>query len=103
MYQVDYDDQRLRAAVGRGDLATVLEAGQKIQRSFEDPAFAQYLERPDLLAPVARFQESRQTFSAALAEVLGAAQSGDAGRTNMAYARMRMTCELCHRDFRPGI
>ena len=31
------------------------------------------------------------------------AQSGDLAGANRVYPRMRMACEICHRDFRPGL
>lgn len=103
MYQVDYDDQRLRAALGRGDLATARELSGQLRASFASPAFEQYLQRSDLLAPAERFQESRRSFGAALDELLAAIDDDDAGRADEQYARMRRSCEDCHRDFRPGL
>ena len=52
---IDFEDQRMRSALGRGDLPQVLDAGNTIRRHHEDPAFERYLERPNLPAPIARF------------------------------------------------
>lgn len=103
MYQVDYDDQRLRAALGRGDLAAAGELCDQLRASFASPAFEQYLKRSDLLAPAERFQASRQSFTAALDELGAAIDANDLDRANQLYTPMRASCETCHQDFRPGI
>ena len=103
MYMIDFEDQRMRSALGRGDLPQVLDAGNNIRRHHEDAAFERYLERPNLPAPIARFNEYQTGFLSSLDEVLAAAQSGDLAGANRVYPRMRMACEICHRDFRPGL
>lgn len=103
MYRIDFEDQALRAALGRGDLGQARASGTRLRAYLAEAAFASYLERPGLPAPAARFAESQQSFTVALDQLLAALDGGDAPGATQLYARMRMTCEICHRDFRPGL
>lgn len=103
MYQVDFEDQTMRAALGRGDLGAARAAGTRLRGWLDDDqAFAGWLERSGKNADPARFLESRRSFKAELDLLLGTIDGGDAQGASRVYGRMRMSCEICHRDFRPG-
>lgn len=103
MYKVDWEAQRLQAALGRGDLREAATAASTLQSHLEDPTVEGWLQRPRLPASPELFREHRAAFLAALQRVASSVDAGDLGAANMAYARLRMQCEVCHRDFRPGI
>ncbi len=103
MYRMDFDDQSLRAALGRGNVAEARAAGERMRAHLGEPAFDSYPKRPDLPQSPERFGEARRSFTAELDRLLAALASGDAATAGRVYPDMRMSCELCHRDFRPGL
>jgi len=103
MYQIDFEEKAMREAAFGGDLAGVVRSGGEIQRWMGDPAFERYLARPNLPGEPAAFAELKAYFAGTLDEVLGMARSGDRDGVRGAYGRMRMACDVCHRDFRPGL
>lgn len=102
MYQIEFEEQAMRQAAFGGDLAGVLEAGSEIRRWMRDPAVERFLQRPNLPKDRAAFEELQAYFDGKLDELLGKAERGDIDGVRAAYGGMRMSCDVCHRDFRPG-
>lgn len=102
MYQIDFQEKALRQAAFDQDLAGVQAAGNEIRRWMQDPAFERYLARPDLPKDRAAFEELRAHFDGKLDELLGMAERGDDAGVRASYGGMRMSCDICHRDFRPS-
>ncbi|MEM7305154.1 MAG: cytochrome c [Planctomycetota bacterium] len=99
MLQMDYDDKALAQQLGQPDQA--LGTLESLQRWGTDAAFEAYVARGTFEGDPADFRERQTLFQTRLDAALSAARSGDPAALQAKYFELRMSCELCHAEYRP--
>jgi len=103
MYQVEYEEQAIEAALETGDLATVASSATAMGRWCADPSFAAEVQTRSFTGDADQFLALRADFLGRIDRLASAASSGDAALTMQGYAALRMACEVCHARFRPEL
>ena len=102
MYQMEQDQLAAEKVLGDPDgVPALLERLRSIELYSDRAYFEAYSKRPVFAGNPARFFELYDQYRARLDEALAAAESGDPGAASMAWARLRMSCEVCHVEYRP--
>ena len=104
MYQVDYLDKAVAAALARPDgAAEALAKAEELARWTKDPAVEAYTGTRKFSGDPASFARQRADFDAALERLLAALRGSQLEPARAAHAGLRAACDACHAEFRPQL
>lgn len=104
MFEMDYADKDLQRDLGDPDaLPRLLESARRLQRSMEHVAFDEYVRQRSFRGDAEAFARERARFDQILADFVVRVEAEDVAAVVGSYGRLRMSCEVCHQRFRPGV
>ncbi len=104
MFEIDYADKDLQKVLGDPEaMGRLLESARRIQRWMGHESFDGYVRERSFRGDPQEFARERARFQQILDEFVGRVEAGDASAVVGPYGRLRMSCEVCHQRFRPGV
>lgn len=103
MLELDGDYRELRTILGvpaKHDRA--LKLVTRMRAWADDPVFANRTKSAAFQGSAENFEQHRAYYVQTMDALKTAVETKDPGAM-MAYARVNMSCELCHKEFRPGL
>ena len=103
MLELDGNFRELRTVLaqpGQAERAKILV--QRMRAWADDPVFAERTKSPAFQGDASNFEKHRRFYVQRVDELAAAVESQDP-KAMMAYAKVNMTCEVCHAEFRPGL
>ncbi|MEX1023716.1 MAG: cytochrome c [Planctomycetota bacterium] len=103
MLEMDGDFRELRTHLGvptKAERAKLLVA--RMRAWADEPVFRDRTESAVFQGNADNFRQHRELYVQRVDELAQAIETNDP-RAMMAYARVNMSCEVCHAEFRPGL
>lgn len=103
MLDVDGNFRELRGIIGvPASHARAQELVNRMATWGNDPLFANHVDSARFQGSAKNFKEHHEFYLDAVSALKQAIESKDPTAMR-AYAKVNMSCEVCHREFRPGI